>query len=141
MKNLFVLLLSIVSLSSISCSKDNTSTPTTIETPTPKIEGKWFYIKQGKIENGQEVLQDFTDNQAGCSKNYKTFNSDGTGTDVTFKSSCEVNSTENYTWKKENNILTLGGSFVIEILKLTDTELKVKYTRNNVIVVIVFSRA
>ncbi|WP_179214554.1 lipocalin family protein [Flavobacterium psychrophilum] len=137
---MLILLLSFTTLSSISCSKEDKSTPV-VETNSAKIEGKWYYTKQGRIENGQEILQDFTDNQAGCSKNYRIFNTDGTGSDVTFKSNCEINSTENYTWTKNTNTLTIGGSLVSEIIQLTDIELKVKFTKNNLIYLVVFTRA
>ncbi|OWP83232.1 hypothetical protein BWK59_11635 [Flavobacterium davisii] len=143
MKKAIILLMSIASLSSIySCTKENDQTTSIVA--TPKIEGKWFIIKQGEIKNGEEILQDFTDNQPGCSKNYYIFDTDGNMSSTSFSSNCQINSVEKATWKREGNIIKLYEKDTIlktfEIIKHTDTELKMKFIQNNVVLIIVFSR-
>ncbi|NDI98235.1 hypothetical protein GWA97_04025 [Flavobacterium sp. LaA7.5] len=72
------------------------------------IEGKWYYSEEGLSSGGQEVLQDYTDHEAGCEKDYIEFVEGGVFRDVDFfNGECEFD-TETSTWTRNGNTLTIG---------------------------------
>lgn len=140
MKNLFILLVSIVALSTSSCSKED-STPAPVAVETPKLEGKWIYSKEGSIANGQEVLTNY-DHTTGCSKDFLQINSNGTGADNYYISnastSCVIDA-DAFTYTKNNNTLTIiepTETYTAEILLLSLTELKIKYSNGEIVLFI-----
>ncbi|MET0759750.1 MAG: lipocalin family protein [Flavobacterium sp.] len=120
---LFVSVLTI-GLTISSCSKDD-------DDDDGSLEGKWNFSKEGAVAGGQEILVDYSGNEAACTKDYITFNTGGTVTEVdydSFDTPCEV-FTDNGTWVRTNNTITIttgGESYSAEILNLTSSELKIK---------------
>lgn len=133
MKKFTVLFVSVltIGLTFSSCSKDDDD--------AGSLEGKWNFSKEGAVAGGQEILVDYSGNEAGCTKDYTTFSADGTVTDVdydSFDTPCEV-FTDNGTWVRTNNTITItsgGETFSAEILNLTSSELKVKDTDGYIVV-------
>ena len=128
MKKLSILTLSFVALSMslVSCSKDDNNGSTT----SASLVGKWEYSKEGSTVNGQEVLEAYTGNETGCSKDYIDVTATAV-TDVDYDSTntpCEMTTyTINYT-KTGNTLITTfnGMEFTSTIVTLTSTELKIK---------------
>ncbi|MCV2486215.1 lipocalin family protein [Flavobacterium sp. SH_e] len=127
MKKLSILFVSVLTLglTAVSCSSDD-------DNKNASIEGKWEVTHQGVIINGQEVLQPY-DNEGGCEIPSMTFTSDAKFVDVTsefWDSECSTY-TEDGTWKKDGNTLTLKYSdeeVKVDILELSGSTLKVKST-------------
>ncbi len=136
MKKLLVLV-SLLAIGLSSCSKDDDSSGS-----SAALEGKWIFSKEGAIVGGNEMLIDYTGNEAGCTKDYSIIKSNGTIEDVdfdSFNSPCEM-FVDNYSWSRSGNTLTVGegaDSSVFEILVLTSTELKIKETTSGDITVFV----
>lgn len=110
-----------------SCGSDDDSGSTT----GGNIEGKWYYFKEGVASGNQEVLIDYPDHQAGCTKDYVEFVAGGVFNDVDYhNAACEF---DNYasTWVKSGNTITLGTGADADagtIKELTASTLKVSYT-------------
>lgn len=102
------------------------------------IESTWEITHEGVIVNGKETLVP-VDNEGGCEKGSITYLNNGTFTETYSEfnddSKC-VTFTENGTWSKKGNSLTLrytneeGDSYDAEgeIVELNKSTLKVKYT-------------
>lgn len=126
MKKFTVLFVSVltIGLTISSCSKDDGD-------GAGSLEGKWNFSKEGVVAGGQEMLVDYSGNEAGCTKDYVTFSAGGTFADVdydSFETACEM-FTDNGTWVKSNNTITItsgGSTDSAEILSLTSSELKIK---------------
>ncbi|MCZ8196101.1 MAG: lipocalin family protein [Flavobacterium sp.] len=127
MKNLksLVLLFLVATVSLVSCNKDDDATPA-----AAALEGKWQYSKQGTIVNGQEVLVDY-DHATGCTKDYIEFLSAGVFKEHSFfGTSCEEDIFTG-TWVRNGSTVTAtvdGEASPAEILELTSTTLKIKYS-------------
>ncbi|RYJ37210.1 lipocalin family protein [Flavobacterium anhuiense] len=126
MKKLSILFVSILTLglTAVSCSSDD-------DKDGGSIEGKWEVTHQGAILNGQEVIQPY--DSEGCEIPSMTFTNDGKFIDITseyWDSKCSTY-TEDGTWKKDGNTLTLKYSdeeVKWEISELSSSTLKVKMT-------------
>jgi hypothetical protein len=139
MKNLksLVLLFLVATVSLVSCNKDEDDA-----TPAVSFEGKWQYLKTGVIVNSQEVLSDY-DHTSGCTKDYVEFLSAGVFKDHSFfGTSCDEDIFTG-TWSKNGSMVTVtadGDSSTAEILELTSTTLKVKYSDAGIVYVEVYTR-
>lgn len=130
MKKITILFASalVLGLSLASCNKDDDSSSSS---SSASLEGKWNFSKEDIVVDANEVLEDYSGNESGCSKDYIMINTNGTISSVdydSFNSPCEV-FTDNGTWVRSGNSLsvTLGGeTFTSEILTLTSSELKVR---------------
>ena len=140
MKNLksLVLLFLVATVSLVSCNKDDDDATPTATT----FEGKWQYSKEGAIVNGQEVLTNYV-HASGCTKDYVEFLSAGVFKDHSFfGASCEEDVFTG-TWSKNGSMVTVtadGDSSTAEIIELTATTLKVKYTDAGTVFVDVYTR-
>jgi len=134
------LLLSIIFLSVSSCSKDDDAVPTAA---TPTIEGRWQFTKEGEIVNNQEVLSLYQ-HTTGCTKDYTEFLTGSVIKDHYFDNPNCQETIDTGSWSKNNNalVLTFPGAPVVnaEILELTTTTLKVKFTSMGVTNLAVLTR-
>jgi hypothetical protein len=121
MKKMILLAVAIVSFAAVtSCSNNDES---------DSLLGKWEYLKQGTVTNGQEVLTDYIP-QTGCSKNYSMITST-TIMDHTFNGSDCFEAISNQPYTREGNILTVTGEnnlYTFEIKTLNSTTLKIYLT-------------
>lgn len=128
MKKLKIVLLSVLTLglSLASCSGDDDN-----GTTDGKIEGKWIYTKVGVMNGNNELLIDYPEHEPGCDKNYVEITADGKWKDVSFfGDECTKESNEG-SWTRNGDSVTItldGEPESGTILKLTNTELKLKST-------------
>lgn len=131
-KILFVLALSL-GMFATSCSSDDNEGETIVP-----IQGKYNLRQTGTIVNGQEVLVDAPQNQAGCSMDYLDLRlsnaavmGDYNGTD------CALTETTGTYVRSHNDLtLTIGGvSSTSDIMNLTNKELKIKDKTTGIITV------
>ncbi len=128
MKKLSILTLSLVALSMsfVSCSKDDNNGSTT----SGNLVGKWEYSKEGAVQNGQEYLVAYMGNETGCSKDYIDVTATSVA-DVDYDSTdnpCEM-FTDTYSYTRTGNTITMtvsGMEVISTIVTLTSTELKIK---------------
>lgn len=120
MKKIILLLVVIVSFAVTSCSKDSENA---------SLQGKWEYLKQGTVTNGQEVLTDYVA-QTGCSKNYSMITST-TIMDHTFSGNTCFEDISNQPYTRVGNTLKVTGEsnlYTFEIKTLDSTTLKIYLT-------------
>ena len=125
MKNFkqLVLVFLVATATLVSCNKDDDSS-------SAAIEGKWEYTQE---TNELGVLEDYS-HTVGCNKDYVEILAGGVLNDVYYETYADVVCDESiYTaaWSRSGNTLTVTGfgeSNTAEILELTQTTLKVKYT-------------
>ena len=105
--------------------------------PAPTIEGKWNQIQTVVTINGTAVPTTYDSNEPGCTKDYLEFATASIFNDVVyFKQSgvCQQSIATPRIWTKTNNSLTISGdtdlSGTYEIVKLTNTELQIKISKN-----------
>lgn len=127
MKNLLkLILLSVITIASSSCSKNE---ETVIE-PAPTIVGKWEFSKQVTYDNSnQEVITDYT-HSCPSQKNFIQFESNGVYNSTGSSSNC-ISETETRTYVYENNVVNLYNgsnllSYKIRVLSLTANEIKIR---------------
>lgn len=137
MKKIALLLVTIISigLATVSCSKKDSET---------SIEGKWIIIQEGKIVNGQELLNAHV-NEATCEKDNTVFSSGGGAKDYDYRKLNGVCKEEitSYSYSRNGNELKINyssGEVTGTILNLTDTELKVSAVSNGITSVAVFTK-
>ena len=125
----FVFVLLLVSLSFVSCNKDDDNDLQT----SGSIVGKWEFLKEGAIVSGQEILTAYN-HTSGCSKDFLDFKSNGIADDYSYEKpsgSC-VEFVDAATWVKVGNTLSVnygdGDFFDGEIMILNNTTLKIKFT-------------
>ena len=126
-------------LSFTACSSDDDASDN-----NNSIVGKWKFEQIGTIENGQEVLLNY-EHECASSPDYMEFYSSGTVEVIYINMNCheEIESSDNWVLNGNNlSISTVDGPLAIEILTLTATTLKFKFTEinSNETVVAVFSR-
>lgn len=146
MKKLSILFVSVLTLglSLTSCSSDD-------DNNNASIGGKWTPVKMGSILNGQEILVAIP-NEGKCDSDVFEYTADGKFTDLSYEFSnnkCEA-STDKGTWSLKDKVLSItydGDTEVnkVEILELTKSSLKVKYTEkldenNDMIIITLFER-
>ncbi|RED25494.1 lipocalin-like protein [Flavobacterium cutihirudinis] len=127
MKKISILFLSVLALSLavVSCN-DN-------DDEIQSIEGKWVPVKLGKIVDGKEVLSDYP-NEHNCESDVMEFTNDSKFTDLMhlFADNNCMAVTAKGTWLLNEKHLTLTYEDQqinnIEILELTKSVLKIKYT-------------
>lgn len=127
MKKLSIIFVSILTLglTTVSCSSDD-------DKDNGSLEGKWEVTEQGVIFNGIEKLEAY-DNEGGCEIPSMTYSTDGKFVDTTsdyWDSKCSTY-TEEGTWKKDGNTITLKYSdeeVKYEVIELTSSTLKIKFT-------------
>ncbi|MES2812022.1 MAG: lipocalin family protein [Bacteroidota bacterium] len=114
-----------LTLFTFSCSKDESENE-------PSIVGKWNYSKIDNTDDGVENFVDYVQDDSSCSKDNYNFVANGNFEDTSFitdTSPCEVYASVG-TWVKNGTGLKLSldgdGVYNFEILKLTETELKLK---------------
>ena len=122
MKNLKIVLFSVLALglTVTSCSDDDSSS-------SAKLEGKWIYSKTGASANGQEMLIDY-DHAEGCTKDYLEIIEGGSFKDVEYDGSECAEYTDEGTWAKNGNTLTVNYEdyvWTTKIEKLTGSQLKI----------------
>lgn len=144
MKTVFkkIILLCTIIVTLNSCNKDDDAAPVAPAT----IEGRWEYSQEGAIIGGVENLEPY-EHTATCNKDYMQFAAGGTFIDYSYEIPTGGVCTEFSdpgTWVRNNNMMTLnfGGSYTVnaEILNLTNTELKVKYSESGETLLLVFKR-
>ena len=114
-----------VSVTLVSCNKDDDE--------AAALEGKWEYSKEGSIINGQELLIDYQ-HTSGCNKDYSEIIAGGILKDVYYESNGAGGCDEfidTLNWSRNGNTITVsdsGFSTTGEIVELTNTTLKTKYT-------------
>lgn len=128
---LFAFVLMAMTLVSCSSNDDGSSGP------APTIEGKWNQIQTVVTINGTAVPTPYDSNEPGCTKDYLEFAPASIFNDVVyFKQSgvCQQSIATPRMWSKTNNSLTISGdtdlSGTYEIVKLTNTELQIKISKN-----------
>jgi hypothetical protein len=124
MKKLSILFVAVLALgiSFVSCSKDDDN-----EAPGA-IEGKWNYSKIQTTAAGINSPEIDYPNTPGCSKDFIELKTGGVANEGTYESAkCELN-LDVTTWKKDGNKLTIVGDEVYEIVSVTNTTLKLKYS-------------
>lgn len=133
-KKLF-LLVSLMFLSLMSCSKDDDS--------SASIEGKWQFTKEGEIVNNQEVLTNYV-HASGCTKDYTEILAGNIIKDHYFDNPNCQETIDTGIWTKTNNIFSVsfqnGPQTTTEILELTNTTLKVKIISEGVVYISVLTR-
>jgi hypothetical protein len=124
MKKLSVLFVAIMALgmSFTSCSKDDD------ETTSASIEGKWNYSKVQTTLAGQAIPEQDYPSTPGCSKDYLEFKADGVANLGYYEDSACKLDLETTKWTKDGNKLTIVSDEVYEIVSITNTILKIKYT-------------
>lgn len=125
MKNFKVVLFAVIAagFSLTSCNKDDGNDD------KASINGKWFYSQEGIGSNGQEVLVDYTDHEANCSKDFVEFLDNSVFKDTDFYNSSCDNDTETSQWSLNDNNLTIGtggDQVVVEVVNLSNDELKIR---------------
>jgi len=136
MKNLkrilFVIALSL-GMFATSCSSDDNEGETIVP-----IEGKYNLSKQGGIINGQEVLVDAPQNQAGCPGDYLDLRVSNAAVMGDYTGdNCSLTETTG-TYARSHNDLTItinGVGTTSDIMNLTNKELKLKDKATGVITV------
>ncbi|WP_222940965.1 lipocalin family protein [Flavobacterium macrobrachii] len=123
---LFVLMVGIFSLITISCSDDDNDG----ETLAP-ITGKWNISKVGTIVNGSEVLIDAPQNQEGCDKDFIQLKTDNTLEEGDYDSAidpCALFTNQGIYSRSHNNLTRVvdGVTKTQDIVNLTLSELKLK---------------
>lgn len=132
MKNLKMLAFAIlVSLSIVSCSKDDDNEPTTQEL----LSGKWEFVENGRIDDtGAETLYDW---EGGCSDNNDFIQfSEGNVLTEGYYYGCDDYDDYSGTWSLNNKTITVADSYEfadgnLEIIELTDSKLKIKFPYGN----------
>lgn len=127
MKKILFLFVSALTLGLTSCSKDDGD--------SASIVGDWEYVQTGYRFAGEEVLEAY-DNDCSTSKDYTSFNEDGTMTDYYYDMDCDVYA-DSGTWSKAGSNLTVtldGETETAKIEKLNSSTLKVSidYTEEGV---------
>jgi hypothetical protein len=129
MKKLKIVLFSVLALglTLTSCSDDDNSSNNT----SGNLEGKWIYDKTGAVVEGHDLFIDYS-HQEGCNKDYIEFVSGGNYKEVEYSGSeCEM-STDETTWSRSGNTLTVGtgeDAMTGTIETLTATDLRIKTTQ------------
>lgn len=145
MKKLKIVLLLVLTLglSLTSCSSDDDN-----GTVDGNIEGKWIFSKIGTMTGDKEVFIDYPNHEPGCNKNYVEITADGKWKNVEYYGSECTEESDEGTWTRNGNTISVSYDDEIEtgtILKLTNTELKLKntYTEEGITVdaIILFTRA
>jgi hypothetical protein len=124
MKKLSVLFVAVLALgiSFVSCSKDDDNEA------AGAIEGKWNYSKIQTTAAGQTSPEIDYPNTPGCNKDYIELKTGGVANGGTYEGTkCELD-LDVTTWKKDGNKLTIVGDEVYEIVSVTNTTLKLKYS-------------
>lgn len=115
-----------VGVFSTSCSQDDGL--------SGEIKGKWFFVKEGVVVAGYEVLKNH-ENAKGCSKDFIEINESGGFRDVSYQEIGCVEMADVGKWTKQRHTLTLTYTYdegeqneveVVSILLLTDSKLKLK---------------
>jgi len=132
MKKIKILLTTVIvtAFTLTSCSKDEENNgPVT----NGSITEKWNQTKNVVSANGQNITQNYTDNEAGCSKDYVQFTSASAFNNVVFYKNADNICTESaatpVTYTKTGNSLTIvGGEYdgIYTITTLSESELIVK---------------
>jgi len=113
-------------LFAMSCSDDDNEG----ETIAP-LAGKWNITQVGTVVNGQEVLIDAPQNQAGCEKDFLELKTDNTLNDGNYDSTiapCTLFTETGIYSRSHNNLTTVidGVTKVQDIVNLTLNELKLR---------------
>lgn len=105
-----------------SCSKDD-------DNSSNSLVGKWEMSLQGDYDGSEETVVNYVHN-CNTSKDYISFQADGTCNLVTYSASCEEDNI-NANWSLSNNTITInfssGVPMVLEIQEQTSSTLKLKY--------------
>lgn len=118
-----LLFVSVLTLGLTSCSSDDDSSS------SDSIEGTWEWSKEGTIVNGEEFLYDY-DHFCDNKKDYVQILSGGVIKEVWYETDCTEDVWQ-ANWSRNGNTLTVTDgtdSVSGEILELTNTTLKLKYT-------------
>lgn len=113
----------------VSCSSDDDAGP------AATIDGKWNQVKTViRVNNTATPDIPYTDNQAGCDKDYVEFAAAGVFNDVVYidpagSVDCQIDMLDAGTWAKNGTTLTISNEGdldgVHQIIKLTATELQI----------------
>ncbi|MFD1602584.1 lipocalin family protein [Flavobacterium artemisiae] len=131
-KILFVLALSL-GVFATSCSNDDNEGETIVP-----IQGKYNLRQTGTIVNGQEVLIDAPQNQAGCNLDYLELKLSNTAVMGDYNGTqCALTETTGTYVRSHNDLtITVGNtSSVSDIMNLTNKELKIKDKATGIITV------
>lgn len=131
-KILFVLALSL-GMFATSCSSDDNEGETIVP-----IQGKYNLRQTGTIVNGQEVLVDAPQNQAGCPGDYLELRLSNTAVMGDYDGTeCALTETTGTYVRSHNDLtLTVGNvSSTSDIMNLTNKELKIKDKTTGIITV------
>lgn len=109
-----------------SCSDDDNEGETIVPLP-----GKWNIAKVGSVVNGQEVLIDAPQNQAGCQQDFLELKIDNTVNEGDYDSTiapCTLFTDTGIYSRSNNNLTTVidGVTKVQDIVNLTLNELKLR---------------
>lgn len=134
MKKIVVLFLAVLSLGVVSCSSDDDSGGT--------IEGRWYVNKTGTNFGGQEILIDH-EHECATQKDYMEFLSNAVLRTVDHDDDCQAYTDEG-TWEKNGNQLVItedGEEIIVNILKLSKSELKLSFSFEGISIITVFRRS
>lgn len=118
-----------------SCDKDEVNSETPSEVPT--LTGKWQFEKEGTISNNVETLVTYQ-HSPGCGKDFYEFKANNTGGTTFYELNCALDY-DAFTFTNNGTTISITDAFEtygLQILSLTTTELKVKETGTNDIIVL-----
>jgi len=128
MKNIKLLVLFVLSaVTFVSCNGSDDDND-----PVASINGRWYFSQEG-YEEGGIVVYDAYDHQAGCGKDYLEFLANNVLKGrIYYSEDCEFDDLIG-TWSQSNNALNMnidGEQSSVEIVNLSDAELKLKFVEN-----------
>jgi len=128
-KIVFVLVLAFAMTFISSCSNDGNDSPVPV---AATVEGKWNFYKMSTVINGvPSAEEDYDDNEPGCPKDFIELKPGGVYGDGDYSgSTCTLFATEG-TWSKSGSMVTItseGISISFEVVSVSSTELKIKYS-------------
>lgn len=116
-----ILFVAVLALGLSSCSKDDD------KAPEAELVGKWEFSQEGAIINGQEVLEPYV-HEVDCAKDFLLFAASTVTEYNYYGADCEEEIYVDAYNRNGNtlNIMMDGELFVVEIVSLSNTTLKLK---------------
>lgn len=126
----FCLLLLSISLSTVSCSKDDDQETTIVIPPAaPSIVGTWEFSKRGNID-ANNVVTNLQDYYHPCTqKDYLSFTQNGVMTDRYYSDNCVDFENNEYQYTLTNSNLSFSNDFSVgsyTVLEISATTLKIR---------------
>ncbi|RZJ67045.1 MAG: hypothetical protein EOO50_07215 [Flavobacterium sp.] len=122
----------VLGLSFTSCGSDDNGGGGSVT--AEKLAGKWEFSKEKFSINGTAFPeQDYSDNEAGCSKDYITFTAAGTYEEGDYWSTeCELDTWDGTYTISGKDIIVDGETFNVQTLSGSTLKMKTTYTEEDV---------